>query len=73
MIVSHGGSSTITITRHDIIGAPPAVTVYLTSEGWSTHYVDGSLYFKSSSYAGDFTWEQALLYTAFLKMNLGGV
>lgn len=73
MIIQHGGNVTITVPTSNQTSSPTGVMTYLASEGWFSHYVNGCLYFKKSDLAGDFTWEQALLYTAVLKMNLGGV
>lgn len=51
---------------------PQDVQSYLIREGWIIKsIISGLTLYYHTAYAGDFTWEQALLYTAFKKMNLG--
>lgn len=52
---------------------PTDVDNFLLREGWLRITTDyNHPYYQKPGEQRYFTWEQALLYTAFLKLNLGG-
>lgn len=52
---------------------PPKVNAYLIREGWTSNIAGTNTYWyppSSMGVVGFFTWEQALIYAAFDKLNL---
>ena len=51
---------------------PHDVKVYLLREGWIEYFGGPRPYFyRAPNMSNYYTWDQALIYTAFTKMNLG--
>lgn len=56
-----------------IISTPSRVRAYLSREGWTETYGSDGSYWHNYALVGEYgylTWEQALIFTGFSKLNL---